>query len=809
MNKHIVISENHNLAVVFEGNKAAEFIMRQGDQFVGDIILGRVESIVPAIEAMFIDIGYDKNGFIHTADMPAEHNRRHGRQKPLEAGQRVLVQIAKAPTGTKGARLTGRISVPGRFLVFVPHDNRVCISRRITEGKERDRLKRIATSLKDPGHGLIVRTEAIGASEEELRKDIEDLIDRWAAILHEAQTRPAPALLHRDQDLITRVIRDWVSSDIDKLVIDTQEGYAKAKAILADWMPDMVDRLELHRGKDLMAAHRIPHELEQAIQKTVRLPSGGSIVIELTEALTVIDVNSGRLTSSKSLQDTVLRTNLEAAQEIARQIRLRDIGGIIIIDFISMDYAQDRQKVQRALEEALRPDKSRPQISESFSEHGLIEVARRRQGQSLVEQLTSGCLHCKGVGRIRNDIFRLGAPLGTGPVIEVTSEEEEGLQAEDLLGTDLGDAGAFEVVESTGAVTPSVRTERGERVEEEDQGEREGRRRRRRRRGGRGRGRDERGGATDETEERADDSEDETEEPIVEVMTFGEDEEGLDDEEATEAPDGPSERGSDDGERRGRRRRRRGRGRGDRGRERADEATERSADSAAAAPVPSFVRPGVRPGSGFARPGAPVAPAVALAEAPVLPPSQPPASESPDPVEDKAPKLPKGLTPPRPVVGPVTRTEPYRPRATGARPQMVMREVAPGIMQMVPVVQDTPAVPASEEPSDAGDPSPVGQSADAPVAQDPAEALAPGEAQVTPEQDVPAIAEVIQVEKPRARRGTRRLAPQAEVPAPEVTEGTVPEETAGEETAPSGRKMGPLARAKAALTGRGRRTSED
>jgi ribonuclease E len=791
VSKQIVISENNNLAVVFEGNKAAEFIMRQGDQFVGDIILGRVESIVPAIEAMFIDIGHDKNGFIHTADMPAEHNRRHGKQKPLDAGQRVLVQIAKAPTGTKGARLSGRISVPGRFLVFVPHDNRVCISRRITEGKERDRLKRIATNLKDPGHGLIVRTEAIGASEEELRKDVDELIERWAAILHEAQTRPSPALLHRDQDLITRVIRDWVSADIDKLVIDTEEGFAKAKTILQDWMPDMVGRLELHRGKDIMSAYRIGHELEQAIQKSVRLPSGGSIVIELTEALTVIDVNSGRLTSSKSLQDTVLRTNLEAAQEIARQIRLRDIGGIIIIDFISMDYAQDRQNVHRALEEALRPDKSRPQISESFSEHGLIEVARRRQGQSLVEQLTSVCNTCKGAARHRNDVFRTGVVV-PAVAADIGSEDEEGLQAEDLLGAALGDSGSFEVVEG-GSVSAAPAT--GHASRQEDGDEREGgSRRRRRRRGGRGRGRDERSQDDGSDDEGADEGGEDGAMPVVEVMTFDEDEDAGDEDEF-DGPGGDRDRqGGDDGERGGRRRRRRGRGRGERGRDR-DRDRDRPVAAASDAvaiedEAPGLVRPGVRPGSGFARPVA--APAVAAAvaiPAPVVPAPQAAA-------EDKgAPKLPKGLTPPRPVVGPVTRTEPYRPRATGSRPQMVMREVAPGIMLMVPVghepepvaVQET-AVPA-EEPlttilAEVSDEAPVAVAA--PVADGEAFEAAP-------------------VEKPKPKRGTRRLA------SPETTAAATEaatEAASADAPEPASRLGSLVAKAKAVIPGRSRRPTE-
>ncbi|MBM3267309.1 MAG: Rne/Rng family ribonuclease, partial [Candidatus Sericytochromatia bacterium] len=443
MKKEIVISESNDLAVVFEDNRAAEFVIRSGEQLVGDIILGKVESVVPAIEAAFVNIGHEKNGFIHVADLPIPQRGKKNKPPQIKSGDKLIVQIAKAPTGTKGARLTGRISVPGRYLVFVPHDNRVCISRRITDSKERERLRRIAFTLKDPGHGLIVRTEAIGASEEELRRDIDELIERWAEILHEAQVRHSPALLYRDQDLLTRVLRDWLTADTERVILEDQEAFTRSKELLSDWMPDMVKNLYLHKAKDgVMQHYKVHAELENALKPTIRLPSGGSIVIEPTEALTVIDVNSGKLTQSKSLQDTVLRTNIEAATEIARQLRLRDIGGVIIIDFISMDHASDRKKVIAHLEEALKPDKSRPQITSQFSEHGLLEVARRRQGQSLTEQLTRPCPSCHGYGRVRNEVYS-AAP--TAAPIEVSPLDEPELIVDDLIeeptaGPDMRDA---------------------------------------------------------------------------------------------------------------------------------------------------------------------------------------------------------------------------------------------------------------------------------------------------------------------------------------------------------------------------------
>ncbi|MEB3328654.1 MAG: ribonuclease E/G, partial [Candidatus Sericytochromatia bacterium] len=249
--KEIVISEANDLAVVFENGRASEFFLRHGDQLVGDIIWGQVDAVVPGIEAAFVDIGQDRNGFIHVADLPEMQTPRKAAAptKPsVKVRERILVQIAKAPTGTKGARLTGRITIPGRFLVLVPHDNRVSISRRITDGRERDRLRDLTLRLKDPGHGLIVRTEAIGRSEEELRQDIEELIEIWADILHQVQFVEPPALLHRDSDLIHRVLRDALTGDVARIIVDTHTGYHKAREILQGWMPEVADQVVLHEG---------------------------------------------------------------------------------------------------------------------------------------------------------------------------------------------------------------------------------------------------------------------------------------------------------------------------------------------------------------------------------------------------------------------------------------------------------------------------------------------------------------------------------------------------------------------------------
>lgn len=483
MRKEIIISEANDLAVVFEDGRAVEFFLRHGDQLVGDIIWGQVEAVVPGIEAAFVNIGQDRNGFIHVADLPsAQAPRRHAAPKrpTIKVKERILVQIAKAPTGTKGARLTGRLTIPGRFLVLVPHDNRVSISRRIVETHERDRLRRLTLKLKDPGHGVIVRTEAIGRSEEDLRQDIEELIDIWADILHQVQIVNPPSLLHRDSDLIHRVLRDAISADVTKVVVDTASGYSKAREILKGWMPELARNVIHHRGpQPIMDRYKISEELEAAISPKVWLPSGGYLVIEHTEALTVIDVNSGRLTQSKSLADTVLRTNVEAAAEVARQLRLRDIGGIVVIDFISMDTESDRKKVLAAFHEALRQDKSRPQVT-GFSEHGLIEVSRRRQGQNLLEQLTAPCEVCGGTGRIRTSNLLPAEPQVRAPRrLEETAALVHEISAEPL---------ATEIIlpEQVEEVAFDDEEEEGAEGEEEGEGAPGRRRRRRRRRRGRG-----------------------------------------------------------------------------------------------------------------------------------------------------------------------------------------------------------------------------------------------------------------------------------------------------------------------------------
>jgi ribonuclease E len=407
VSKEIIICEKENLAAIVENGRVVEFYLSEGEQQVGDILLGRVESIVPAIEAAFVNIGQDKNGFIHVADLPTSRARQAGIKQALKLKQPLLVQIAKEPTGTKGARLTSMLSIPGRYLVLTPFERRIGISKRITSEDERGRLMRILSQIVQPGYGCVVRTEAVGQSEAALQEDLDALLKAWQEILRMSEEVTAPALLYRDQDMLHRVLRESFTPDVQKVLIDTPEGHRRSLDLVRTWGGgEAARRVQLYRGgRSLAGQYGLYREIEQSIQPRCPLPSGGYLIIEQTEALTVIDVNSGRLTSEAGLPETILKTNREAAHEVARQLRLRDIGGVIVVDFIDMNDPRDQQIVWQTLAEAVKPDKAQPQIG-YFSDIGLIEMTRRRQRQSLLEQLSMDCPHCQGIGRVRNQLYR-------------------------------------------------------------------------------------------------------------------------------------------------------------------------------------------------------------------------------------------------------------------------------------------------------------------------------------------------------------------------------------------------------------------
>jgi len=414
MPKQIVIAEQHRLAAVFSEDQIQELVVATGSHQIGDIYLGVVENVLPGIDAAFVNIGdAERNGFIHVSDLgPLKLKRTAGPiTELLLPQQKVLVQVMKEPTGNKGPRLTGNVTLPGRYLVLLPYGRGVSLSRRIESETERSHLRALAILIKPAGMGLLVRTEAEGVSEEAIIKDLEALQMRWESILQEASSNRAPALLNRDDDFIQRVLRDFYTDEINRIVVDSQTGLKRIKQQLSLWNRGKADRgvlVDYHAAQDEAGKQMMPPILEyfrvnaairEALKPRVDLPSGGYIIIERTEALTVVDVNSGSFIRSATARETVLWTNFEAATEIARQLRLRNIAGVIVVDFIDMDSRRDQIRVLERFTEALRADKAKPQIAQ-LSELGLVELTRKRQGQDIYELFGRACPTCGGLGHL-------------------------------------------------------------------------------------------------------------------------------------------------------------------------------------------------------------------------------------------------------------------------------------------------------------------------------------------------------------------------------------------------------------------------
>jgi len=406
MAKQIIIAEQYRLAAVFSEDQIQELVVATGSHQVGDIYLGIVENVLPGIDAAFVNIGdAERNGFIHVTDLgPLRLKRRSGAiTELLTPQQKVLVQVMKEPTGNKGPRLTGNISLPGRYLVLMPYGRGVNLSRRIKNENERNRLRALAVLIKPAGMGLLVRTEAEGRAEEAIMEDLESLQRQWEAIQQEATSTRAPALLNRDDDFIQRVLRDMYTADVNRIVVDSNTGVKRVKQQLVSWSggrsPEGV-LIDHHRDRlSILDYFRINAAIREALKPRVDLPSGGYIIIQPTEALTVIDVNSGSFTRSATARETVLWTNCEAATEIARQLRLRNIAGVIIVDFIDMDSRRDQLQVLEHFNKALKLDKARPQIAQ-LSELGLVELTRKRQGQNIYELFGRTCPSCGGLGHL-------------------------------------------------------------------------------------------------------------------------------------------------------------------------------------------------------------------------------------------------------------------------------------------------------------------------------------------------------------------------------------------------------------------------
>lgn len=407
--KKIIIAERDNIAAVMQGGKVTDFFISRGDVILGDVFLATVDNILPSIDAAFVNVGMDKMGFLHAQDVMG----KGALKDKLSPKQKLIVQVVKEPTGHKGPRVTTEISLPGRFLVLMPNEPGTSISKKIENSRERARLKSVVNLIKPVGVGVIIRTEAEGQSEADIQEDLEILLEKWNNIITAAETMTPPNLLYRDQDLLYRTIREACTEDVKEIVVDTAFAMQRVQNILQNWHMNKNVQVTLYKGTEpLLVATDVHKEIKAALNVKVNMPSGGYLFIQTTEALTVIDVNSGKFTSSSTQDETILKTNIEAVHEIARQLRLRNIGGMIIIDFIDMLSRADKLAIMEELEIALEPDKAKPQVGQ-LSDLGLVELTRHRQGQSLSEIFTKKCPHCQGTGYFMNE-FNFATPTAEG-----------------------------------------------------------------------------------------------------------------------------------------------------------------------------------------------------------------------------------------------------------------------------------------------------------------------------------------------------------------------------------------------------------
>ncbi len=405
MSQQIIIAEQARIAALLTDDRVDELIVAQGHYQIGDIFLGTVENVLPGIDAAFINIGEsDKNGFIHVSDLGPLRLKKgtFGITELLEPKQKVLVQVIKEPTGSKGPRLTGSISIPGKYMILQPYGQGVNISRKINTETERSRLKALGVLIKPPSTGLLFRTEAEKIKEELLIEDLEHLIQQWENILKVSEASHPPNLVKRDDDFSLKILRDHIKESTKSIIIDSKFSVAKAKDFLKNYESDI--DIEFHDNilsQHVLDEYKIKKTIQTALQPRVDLPSGGYIIIEPTEALTVIDVNSGSFTRSANSRQTVLWTNCEAAVEISRQMKLRNIGGVIVVDFIDMESRRDQFQLLEHFTSAIKDDSARPQIAQ-LTELGLVELTRKRQGQNIYELFGKKCSTCDGTGHVEN-----------------------------------------------------------------------------------------------------------------------------------------------------------------------------------------------------------------------------------------------------------------------------------------------------------------------------------------------------------------------------------------------------------------------
>jgi ribonuclease G len=441
------------------------YIERTKDRgIIGNIYKGKVVKVLPGMQAAFVDIGLEKAAFLYVSDvyggmeeyeemgflgmeMPTYLNPSSQIEDLLFEGQEILVQVSKEPLGTKGTRITSHITLPGRYLVFMPTVDHVGISRRIRDEKERRRLREIIQSMKAPNSGFIVRTASEGAEPDEIRNDMEFLIHLWNNIQKKKENSTAPCLIHHDLTMVLRVIRDILSSQVNRIIIDSKEEYENIISFINTYMPKQKYEIILYgHNEPIFDAYGIEMEIDKILGRKIWLKSGGYIVIDISEALVAIDVNTGRYVGKRNLADTILKTNLEAAKEIAYQLRLRNIGGIIIIDFIDMEREGDREKVYQALEEATKKDRQKTNIFK-ISELGLVEMTRKRTRENISRILCEPCPHCEGSGLIKSkttvcyEIFReiertVSGLGGHNIMVEVNPEVADLLYEEERVGVE-------------------------------------------------------------------------------------------------------------------------------------------------------------------------------------------------------------------------------------------------------------------------------------------------------------------------------------------------------------------------------------
>ena len=423
MKKEIIInaSSSETRIAILEDKALTELYVErpENERMVGDVYKGKVRNIVSAIQAAFVNVGLGQNGFLPLADVGKEYialaervgetrkrktqargRSKRGRRPLLKEGQDILVQIVKEPLGTKGARLTSALSMPGRFLVLTPGENSIGVSRKIVDVKERRRLRMLAKSLRPDGFGLIIRTVAVGKDAQMLQSDLESLMRTWTKIEDRMKNQSAPALLHKDLGMASSIIRDLFSPDIDRLVVDSRKLYGEIKKYLKDVSPGLLPKLELYKDrKPLFDTFKIEEEIEKSLSRKVWMKGGGHVIFDQTEAMVVVDVNSGRSVSEKDHEINALKTDLEAARVIGRQLRLRDIGGIVVIDFIDLLQEKNRKKVISELKRQLNKDRAAYDLL-PMNDFGLVSLTRERVRPSLLYQYSEACPRCEGLGRI-------------------------------------------------------------------------------------------------------------------------------------------------------------------------------------------------------------------------------------------------------------------------------------------------------------------------------------------------------------------------------------------------------------------------